>query len=186
MKITLFDVNKDRKFCEHFKRLQQVFLCITNDCNLRCKHCLYKPWLSAGNDMPMSVACSLLKTFYEMGAKKLSILGGEPTVYGRRNRVNCLYTVISYARSLGYQYIRLVTNGQFDKLFEPKEYSLLLNEVSFSFDGTIPETHEKMRGAGTFARSLTNMCKVLDAELPVDITFTVNRNMSMEIRHFIK
>jgi len=32
----------DPRFAEHFRNLKQVFLYITDECNLRCIHCLYK------------------------------------------------------------------------------------------------------------------------------------------------
>ena len=36
-----FDI--DAKFREHFRNLKQVFLYITDVCNLRCVQCIYKP-----------------------------------------------------------------------------------------------------------------------------------------------
>ena len=81
-----FDI--DEKFRKHFRNLQQVFLYITDECNLKCIHCVYKPNITfhlGQKEIELGTAISLLSDFREMGASKLSILGGEPSLYDNSN-----------------------------------------------------------------------------------------------------
>lgn len=78
-------VESDPRFDRHFKgRLMQVFLYVTDECNIRCTQCYYKPSLKKYHaEMPTNVLLSLLRKFRELGAIKVSFLGGEPTLYGQ-------------------------------------------------------------------------------------------------------
>lgn len=59
----------DPKFRDYFeKRLQQVFLYITDECNLRCIHCLYKPHLIfhlKKKEIELETALALISDFKE-------------------------------------------------------------------------------------------------------------------------
>lgn len=167
-------VKMDERFKHHFQNLNQVFLCITNDCNLHCQHCLYKPWLRADDDMDFNVAISLLSTFHEMGAYKLSLLGGEPTIYGHSGGRLALPDIIETSRSIGYDYIRVVTNGIFQKSLLKSKAFTSIDELSFSFDGITEDIHDAMRGKGVFKRALKNVTAAIDAGVRVDFTMCVH------------
>jgi len=70
----------DPRFKEYFKNLKQVFLYITDECNLRCIHCLYKPDLAfhlKEKEIDLETALALISDFREMGASKLTIMGAN-------------------------------------------------------------------------------------------------------------
>lgn len=77
-----------------------------------------------------------------MGASKLTLLGGEPTLYDNKR----LLEIIKYSKKIGYKYIKIDTNGIFNKniLYKPDFH--LLNEISFSLDGPSPSVNDKVRG----------------------------------------
>jgi MoaA/NifB/PqqE/SkfB family radical SAM enzyme len=173
--VNILNTDIDSRFQEHFCKLQQVFLSITNNCNLRCKHCLYKPWLSdKDGDMPYQIASSLAFAFKKMGAIKITLLGGEPTLYGEDHDTNDLRSLVMFLKDIGYKYIRLSTNGQ----FEPSDdmlYTLsLFDEVSFSFDGIKEDSHDIIRGKGTFEKAYNNLLKLINLNINVHVTFTMN------------
>ena len=170
-----FDI--DPKFRSHFRNLKQVFLYITDECNLRCEQCLYKPNLvfHIGNkEIPQETVEALISDFREMGALKLSILGGEPTLYGVDQDNEPLKAVISKAQNLGYEYVRLDTNGQFEENLFDKGVFEELNEISFSLDGFSPETHDLMRGEGAFVKCVSNIKKAVNLGYKTDITCCVH------------
>jgi molybdenum cofactor biosynthesis enzyme MoaA len=76
----------DPAFKNHFTALRQVFMYITDRCNLECEQCIYKPSIShfINEEIELSTALGLLSTFRELGAAKVTFLGGEPTLYGYR------------------------------------------------------------------------------------------------------
>ena len=72
-------VMADQQVHGYFCNVQQVFLYITDECNLRCEQCLYKPLLTSGREIGYEIAVGLLDWLRSMGAVKLSLIGGEPT-----------------------------------------------------------------------------------------------------------
>jgi len=168
------------RFQKHFQNLKQVFLYITDECNLRCGHCLYKPNLTfhlKEKEIPLETALALLSDFREMGASKLTIMGGEPTLYGISQEHKPLLTVISEARKLGYEYIRLDTNG----MFKPTLLSQLgeLDEITFSLDGPTPEINDPVRERDVFNTCVSNISRAVElGYYHVDITCCIHRGLA--------
>ena len=97
----------DESFATHFRNLHQVFMYITDRCNLECEHCIYKPSIShfINEEIELETALDLLHTFRKLGAAKATFLGGEPTVYGHRKGGKPLLDLIRGTRELGYEYV---------------------------------------------------------------------------------
>lgn len=156
-------INKvDPQFIQYFANLKQVFLYITDNCNLECQHCIYKPNVKFGfgnKEIPFDEVYALIADFREMGATKLSILGGEPTMYGLKENGNyeLLLQLIESAHNLGYEYIRIVTNGTFQSELLHENRFKLLNEISFSLDGYDEITNDAVRKRGVFRKTLKNI-----------------------------
>jgi MoaA/NifB/PqqE/SkfB family radical SAM enzyme len=123
------------------------------------------------------VALKLLKVFHRLGASKLTVMGGEPSLYGRDSRCahGALTDVIIGARDLGYEYIRIDTNGIFPSHF--LEISALeeLDEITFSLDGPTPEVNDPLRGTGTYEMCVARIREAIARGLQVDITSCVHR-----------
>ena len=65
--LSLLEVTSGPEFKDYFKQLQQVFLYVTDRCNLGCEQCLYKPLLRQGEEFRLDVAASLLAEFRKSG-----------------------------------------------------------------------------------------------------------------------
>lgn len=149
----------DERFRNHFRNLKQVFLYITDECNLACVQCIYKPSITFQIEkaIRLETVLGLLSDCRDLGASKLTILGGEPTLYGSRENHQPLLTVISEAKVLGYEYVRIDTNGQFPaSLLEQAKFKKL-DEIAFSLDGLSAEMNDAVRGKNTFAHSVGNI-----------------------------
>ena len=107
----------DKKFTDYFqKNLRQIFFYLIDDCNLRCVQCLYKQEICfqvEKKEVDFNDAVKLLEDFREMGAIKLTLMGGEPTLYDIKNDNKNLLALIKKSKELGYEYVRIDTNGQF-------------------------------------------------------------------------
>src|SRR5882757_8699935 len=127
----------DPEFSNHFRKLHQVFMYITDRCNLECEQCIYKPSIShfINEEIELDTALDLLSTFRAIGASKVTFLGGEPTIYGHRQGGKPLLDLIGGTSELGYEYIRLDTNGQKTEQFLGQDDFRKLDEVAFSLDG---------------------------------------------------
>src|SRR5258708_27653088 len=94
----------DASFAAHFRSLHQVFMYITDRCNLECEQCIYKPSIShfINEEIELDTALDLLSTFRSIGASKVTFLGGEPTIYGHSLGGKPLLDLISGTKALGY------------------------------------------------------------------------------------
>ena len=164
----------DDRFRKHFKNLKQVFLYVIDECSLECPQCIYKPnnLFSIGDkEIPLETAIKLLCDFYELGARKLTFLGGEPTLYGKEsNDAYSICDLVHEAKHIGYEYVRMATNGVFDTLLLDNCKLKEIDEISFSLDGYNIATNDAIRGAGNFEKTTRNIAHAIDLDYRVDIT----------------
>ena len=161
----------DNKTAQYFSNVKQVFLYLSDKCNLLCEQCLYKPNVVYEKEIAFETAKELLYTFKQLGAFKLTVLGGEVSLYDHENNSAKLILLLEYARAIGYQYIRIDTNGQRRVFFQNNAVFRNIDEVSFSIDGYNSETNDCLRGRGTFSRAIESL-KLLQNS---------NRNLSINI-----
>ena len=167
----------DNKVETYFdKRIKQVFVYITSRCQLHCKQCLYKPLLCPNSsDIDFNQLITLLETFRKWGAYKLSFLGGEPTLYHDKVNNKRLSDVILCAKQIGYKYIRIDTNGQFDESFLNDDGIKQLSEITFSIDGHDQETNDAVRGIGSYQKCIANLKTAVELGYNVQITSCVHK-----------
>lgn len=165
------------EFQTHFKRLSQVFMYITDRCNLECEQCIYKPSINhfINEEIELDLAQRLLASFASMGASKVTFLGGEPTLYGFRERGEPLNRLIEATKALGYKYVRLDTNGKLtDRFLEDARFQKL-DEIAYSLDGYDAESNDPLRGQGTFDRVVASITNALSLGYKVTITCCMQR-----------
>lgn len=157
-------------------KIKQVFVYVTSRCQLHCRQCLYKPLLCKDStDMDYDTLIKILTKFHEYGAYKLSFLGGEPTLYYDKKNKKRLDDIIVEARKIGYRYIRVDTNGQFESSFLDRSAVQLLDEITFSLDGHDEKTNDVVRGKGTYNKCVDNIIQAVDKNYKVQITSCVHK-----------
>lgn len=171
----------DKKFQLYFKDLKQVFLYVINECNLHCPQCIYKPnnYFTIGEkEIDYETAVKLISDFYELGARKLSILGGEPTLYGKnQGKKYLLADLIAEAKKIGYEYVRIDTNGTFPAELLRLENFRQIDEISFSMDGYDRNTCNQIRGRGVFEKETENMKIAAALGYRIDVTCCVYQEL---------
>ena len=145
---------------------------ITGACPLRCKHCYES--LNAGNRAHVSFG--ILKTIIDLigpHVNSISFMGGEPTLHPR------IVELCAYAKSLG-KYVLLVSNG----INITKELVAQLKGnidcVKLGMDGVCEKTHDQIRGAGSFQKTL-RAWQIMAPEIPTMCKFTLNSKNISEI-----
>jgi MoaA/NifB/PqqE/SkfB family radical SAM enzyme len=176
--VTMKSVEADARFERQFSgRLMQIFLYVTDECNIRCQQCYYSPWLKKGPaEMPTSTVLALLRKFRELGAIKLTLLGGEPTLYGRAEGNKRIPYLVHAAHQLGYEYVRMVTNGLFKTSLLDESNMKEIDEITFSIDSDVEETHDLLRGRNTFNRTVKNLLAAIGAGYRTHVTMCVHRH----------
>ena len=117
---------------------------LTNRCNLRCRHCFAQRHAATG-ELPLGIVERVLSEARACGIDHVSFTGGEPTLHSRFPDIieRCAHTACTFS---------FVSNGS----TFPAIYRLLLAHralfggVTFSLDGAREETHDRLRGAGSY------------------------------------
>jgi len=149
---------------------RSVFLYITEKCQLRCKHC-YLGWrLERGATMPLKLIITHLKMWKKIGTKRVCFIGGEPTLHPEFRKV------VWAANKLKHKEIIMDTNGIYPSLevlskFNPSDFTY----IQVSLDGASSETHEQIRGKGTFKITLNTIRELSNRGFDVRIICTVNK-----------
>src|SRR5690348_1186393 len=64
-----------------YGRFRNVYLYITEACQLRCEHCYMGERLERALKLPLPQIIDTLSIWRRLGGSKLTILGGEPTLH---------------------------------------------------------------------------------------------------------
>jgi len=136
---------------------------INFNCNLRCKHCS----ISGNADKlpnPFQIdfenAQREMKEQFKKGARILFFEGGEPTLWkdGEKN----LRNLIQAGKEIGYFVVGYTTNGMYP-IIEDSDV------ISVSLDGP-KETHDLIRGEGTYEKLMDNLAKTTHPNIFANMT----------------
>ena len=145
-------------------------LVLTNQCNLRCRHCR----LVSRGDKRLSYrqVTDTVDSFYQEGGRCLYLHGGEPLLW--RDAEHGVEEIVGYAHQKGFFTVVIYTNGTL-----PLKTSA--DTVFVSLDG-LQETHDQLRGA-SFEKIIGNICS--SNHRSVFVNFTINRCNQGELEDFL-
>ncbi len=146
------------------RRFSYLRLSVTDACNFRCVYCLPNGYQKPpGQPEPLDVEeiRNLISGFAALGAWKVRITGGEPTL--RRD----LMEILEIARSTpGVRKVALSTNGARLKQLAPSLKSVGLDAVNVSVDSLNPVRFQELTGRD----ELSPILEGIDAALAVGIS----------------
>jgi radical SAM protein with 4Fe4S-binding SPASM domain len=169
-------------------RLSELYVFVTNDCNLRCTHC----YVSSGdfvpeNEMTTDDLYRLIDEARDLGVQRFYFTGGEP--FMRRD----IFDLIEYVCSESE--LVILTNATFfnkSKLARLTEVARAINgdaidnfdrpqrlNLQISVDGPDAELHEMVRGPRTFKRTIQGIRDLVNIGLtPAISTVITTHNMA--------
>jgi MoaA/NifB/PqqE/SkfB family radical SAM enzyme len=153
----------------------RIVIELTNRCNLRCHHCFEERHAATG-DLPLEILDKVVREGKSCGIDHLSFTGGEPTIYRHFDEI------VRRLCEAGYTF-GFVSNG----LNFPQIYPLLLTYrewfkgVTFSLDGAQEETHNRLRGKGSYRSVMRAASICVFKNLP----FTINMVLTAQNRREI-
>jgi molybdenum cofactor biosynthesis enzyme MoaA len=160
------NIMQDKTKRAYSKRFHNIYLFITEKCQLRCGHCYMGERLERGLTMSYEQATNLIKYFHTLGAEYLTLVGGEPTLHPH------LREIVEYANHIGYSKVMLDSNGLLTERIKKIPVEMLYY-VRISLDGATPTTHDKVRGEGNFDKTIKAILELVDANYKVRVTSTV-------------
>lgn len=133
------------------KPISSIDIYATYRCNLRCSHCFLGSKLDEATHFDFELLQALIKVAPSWGTEEITFLGGEPSLYPH------LAQSIQMVQERGMK-ARIVTNGQksFEKFmdaFEGPDFP----HICFSIDGSNSDTHDAVRGRGSFDRLIQSI-----------------------------
>ena len=146
----------------------QVYLLITERCNLHCSHCIRKVKTRGNCDLSHDNLNQLLKRVDELFKQHTYVVtGGEPTLHPHFCEI--IKQTIKHEGS-----VAITTNGTNAEAFVPLRTSAKNINVQVSLDGD-REVHDSSRGVGTFDLAICTIKDLLASGFHVTVASVVNK-----------
>ena len=156
------------------EHLDTLDIAITAKCNLSCKHC-YQGFVKNTFELPAARIISLYDEGMRVGLQHLVLTGGEPLVHPR------FRDIVSEAADR-LLYVTLLSNGT---LIPAMPWVVdYIDEAVISLDG-FKETHEKIRGPGTWEKTVEGIRVLTDAGLPVAVNTQITKDTMSRLDEYI-
>ena len=152
----------------HYRRFHNIYLYITERCQLRCGHCYMGDRLERGLVLPFEKAKNILSYCRRLGGEYITFLGGEPTLHPDLPRM------VDYAREIGYTQVMINSNGLLERTID-KIAPEKLHYISFSLDGATEATHDRIRGKGTYVKTVACIRRTVEAGYAVRLLCTISQ-----------
>ena len=151
-----------------------VFLKITSACNLRCKHCFFSDIpekYNPSDDFNFSEIMQILDFLInDLNIMSILLTGGEPLLN------KDFLKIVKYIKTY---YIPLIiqTNGTLLNRSIAKKLAQFIypktDLIQVSLDGVDKNTHDLIRGDGTFKKAIESIKLLRAYNIPVQINFTL-------------
>ena len=152
------------------KRPLQTVLFISNQCNLKCKHCCVyateNQYIKSFEQIKEELQYS-----YNLGSRFVDFEGGEPFLWNENGKnINDLFRL---AKQIGFFSTTVTTNAQ--QPFNQCE----ADAIWVSLDG-IGNYHDQIRGTGTFDRLAENLSQCKHPKISINMVINSLNYLSLE------
>ncbi|BDG05575.1 radical SAM protein [Anaeromyxobacter oryzae] len=152
-------------------------LAVTGLCNLSCRHCLVEAGPRADpHHVPADAIRRIVGEFAALGGEELWLTGGEPLLHPQ-----WLDILSACCRGPSLRTVGVQTNGALLGGAQVGALRALRFEglrIQVSLDGSAPRTHDRVRGRGSFERTLDGVRRLVAAGLGghISVAFTEMRH----------
>ncbi len=161
-------------------RLEELWLNVTERCNLRCIHCHYDPMCVANyEDVSLGVWQKAVNEFIHLGGKRIVISGGEPLLYPHfleHLRYLCSFNEL--------ESMVVVTNGTLWNEEIAKSITDPRVTVQVSFEGATEGTNDMIRGEGVFKKAVECVKLLVKNNVRTVMRMTLMKTNIHEIKDF--
>jgi SynChlorMet cassette radical SAM/SPASM protein ScmE len=148
-----------------------VNISITNRCNLRCRYCYHFESAGAvGGDLPPGAWLNFFGELNRCAVTEVILAGGEPFIRADlkeiidgivRNRMR--YAILSNGTLIDDDMAAFIVSTR------------RCNYVQVSIDGSIPTSHDAMRGKGSFRKAVKGLRKLRRHGVKAAVRVTIHR-----------
>lgn len=123
--------------------LEELWLHITDHCNLRCSHCLFSSCPETTRSLATEQVCSYIDQARDIACSVYALTGGEPLIHPG------FTTIVDHILDTTSAQCAILTNGLLVDRYLKDDWDRERISLQISIDGT-PLLHDAIRGAGTF------------------------------------
>ena len=158
----------------------RIVIELTNRCNLSCHHC-FSGRHGGRDDLPLALFEKILAEARHSGFEQLSFTGGDPTIHRH------FFEILDLSFKAGYRF-GFNTNGwNFSKIYSGLlPYRQRLSVITFSLDGACAQSHDQLRGNGSFRRVMQAISICVAEDLPFTINSVVSAHNSHELEALVR
>jgi radical SAM protein with 4Fe4S-binding SPASM domain len=163
-------------------QINTVWVNVTHACNLRCLHCFRAAGETMRNELSTQEIRGIIDEFVRLKGRSLIFSGGEPLL--RKDIIE----ILEYAKERGVPDVHLLTNGTLITSEIARRLKKLEPiSIQVSIDGSTAETHNKIRGEGSFERVINGIRRLKEAGFNQSLTLamTIMKINAHEIEDFI-
>jgi len=153
------------------KSPESLIVAVTGRCNLSCKYCFYADEMVALKDLPTKHWLDFFSEARNAGVMKISLSGGE--VFVRKDIFELIDGIVKNKMRFN-----VLTNGTLITAHIAQALARVRQRCDFiqvSLDGSKPETHDAIRGKGSFAKMLKGIEHLKKHDLPWTVRVTINK-----------
>jgi len=140
---------------------------LTLKCNLRCSHCGSSAGIPKKNELTTKECFKLCEELADLGCEDVSLMGGEPFL--REDWFQVAQCISNLGMNLNF-----VSNGTILKKYIEKISKLQPKVIGISLDG-MKETHELIRGKGTWEKTVRAIDLVRERGIQTTVITTVSK-----------
>jgi MoaA/NifB/PqqE/SkfB family radical SAM enzyme len=159
-----------------------VSIYITNACTKKCLHCVARAQPTPlKEELRIADWKIILQKLRKEGVITLAITGGEPLLK------DGIFDLLSFADTLMFSYSLLTDyDGLEEKHLDSLRSLKYLNGIQVSLDGALAETHDFLRGQGSFFSAIKRLTLLKNSGLPYTISTTVHKKNVAELKGIAK
>ena len=150
-------------------QLRELWLHLTDRCNMACKHCLFAASPETGTELPTTTALKRIRESLEMGCRVFALTGGEPFLHPGFS------DVVDSVLAAPDTHVVVLTNGT---LLEKRIEAILRwgperFHIQVSIDGLAPR-HDAVRGKGAFEALSSHLGVLRKHAVPFTVSMCVD------------
>lgn len=161
-------------------KLNELWLHITDRCNLACGHCLFSEQLTRGRQLDPAQIRNVIGQTIPLGLSVVCLTGGEPLIHPE------FTGIIDFLLEHEGMRVAILTNGL---LYEKHSHFLKrLDKTRLTFQVSVDGselTHDAIRGHGTYDRVITSVSRILSDGFGCSLAMSVNESNVPAMTDFI-
>ncbi len=149
-------------------QLKELWLHITNHCNLSCQHCLFASGPDSTEEMSGAQILSRAEEAVQLGCRVFALTGGEPFFHPEISEI--LTGLLRFPDC----HVVILTNGLLLEQMLTDDFDLNRIHLQISVDG-LDDRHDAIRGQGTFVQLKKQLLALKQRGIPFTLSMCVEQ-----------